>query len=205
VISLIHILIFQLFYKYTRHKNIENQFFNQQPDSPNMQALVVESELHLDSPSTSERKPSIEMLLHLFCVEKNISVQSEKLLFDIIQRQYKEEQRPFTGYSEFKKHLTASYQQVPYTNIKCHIKNIAQKNYKPFDPEKIAGTTTVPFYDIKKQLELYLSDPQLSAAIIRRPTGDGKMFSSFTSGEYFRTLCSSIADIIPICCTCLRC
>lgn len=154
-----------------------------------------------DSPSTAEGKePSIEMLLHLFCVEKNISTQSERLLFDIVQKQYHEEKRPFTGYNEFRKQLTATYDQVPFTNIKCHIKNIKEKNYKPFDPENIAGTTIVPVYDIKKQLELYLSDTQLSAAVIRKPMGDGKTFSSFTSGDYFKSLCSSLEDIIPICC-----
>lgn len=142
----------------------------------------------------------MEMLLHLFCVQKNISTQSERLLFDIVQRQYEEEDRPFTSYSEFRKQLATTYDQVPYTDVMCHIKNIKEKNYKPFDPENITRTTTVPVYDVKKQLELYLHDIDLSAAVIRKPTGDGKTFSSFTSGDYFKSLCKSLEDIIPICC-----
>jgi mRNA-degrading endonuclease HigB of HigAB toxin-antitoxin module len=32
---------------------------------------------------------SLEMLIHMFCVEKNISVQNERLLFDIVGTKYR--------------------------------------------------------------------------------------------------------------------
>lgn len=143
---------------------------------------------------------SVEMLLHLFCVEKNISVQSEKQLFKAIEAKYHSESREFTCYVDFIKQLKSSDMSVPYTNTKCHIKHPQQKNYKPYDIEKLAGCVDVPVYDIKTHLEHYLRSEEFSAAVILKPTHDRQVYSSFCSGEYFVTLCESLPKIIPICC-----
>ncbi len=160
----------------------------QLPDSP--QVIITQK----------KNQMSVEMLLHLFCVEKNISVQSEKQLFKVIEAKYLSESRAFTCYVDFMKQLKSSDLSVPHTNTKCHIKHPQQKNYKPYDVEKLVGCVDVPVYDIKTHLEHYLRSEEFSAAVILKPTQDRQVYSSFCSGEYFVTLCDSLPKIIPLCC-----
>jgi hypothetical protein len=107
---------------------------------------------------------------------------------------------PFYSYQQFKKQLITSSNSFQFTTIKCHIKNPLQKNYKPNDPQKQLSAVSVPTYSSKQHLEHYLEQIDLSAAVVLKPMGDGTTFGSFTTGDYFRSLCNQLDNVVPICC-----
>jgi hypothetical protein len=161
------------------------------PDMPsNLQVQQVDD---LDS------SPTIEILVHLFCTQKNISLANERLLFKILALPLFQNNYVISTFNAFQKNL-AAVQSLSSRIIVTQFKHPKQKNYKPQDPNKQGKRCEVPVYDIKEHLEMFLRDPALSASVVISPEYDGNQFTTFTTGQYFADLCSNLPQgTVPLC------
>ncbi len=154
------------------------------------------TEMETDDEEKKLDKPSPEMMIHLYCIYKNISQSSESELFRLISS-FGFDKFDMT-YSQFKKQNT-----IPVIGHKLHQCRIKPKNYKNTKPNTpdVTPTLPVPIYSVAEHLRLYLSTKDLATGIITQPTTDAG-YSTFASGEFFKNLCQSLPNgVLPLCCT----
>jgi hypothetical protein len=139
--------------------------------------------------------PSPEMLIHLYCISKNLSTTAEKELFALIS--CTKFNKFDTSFDQFQK-----LKNVP--SIKCNIYqcNVRPSNYKNTKPHNTLESSKVPIsvYSVADHLRLYLASPMLAPGLVTKPTFEGS-YTDFTSGNYFTNLCKALpSSVLPLCC-----
>lgn len=159
--------------------------------------MIPESSQAIQTASSTSNVVSAEMMVHLYCINRNLSKAAEKELFELIA--CNKFTKFDTTYTDFKKQQNLIL--INYKIYHCSMKPKKHQNTKPHRASECTITLPIAVYSVAEHLRLYFATQSLASGLITQSTFKGT-YSDFTSGDYFKALCQSLpSETLPLCCT----
>lgn len=159
-----------------------------------------EEELHLTISDDCDEPLSPLLILHWFCVQKNMPVSDEKALLRLLSLPMFNINAEKATVKQIRQQMSLSLPQISHDTVLCSKKGKNESNIKAVNVSKFHGVEHVDVYSVRDHLTAFLADEELTRALIFKPVANDVNYSSFVSGNYFHNVVENLPlGVLPLC------